>query len=74
MFYDLHCAKCGKDSYGINATVADKTEKRINCPECGSNQMETIYSPINVHIKSNAAAPCPNSSSACGSCCHRQPA
>ena len=74
MFYDLHCTKCGKDSFEVNATVADKVEKRIYCPECGSNMMETIFSPINVHVKSNnAAVACPNSST-CGSCCHRQPA
>ena len=66
-FYDLHCAGCNKD-FNIRASVSDKTEKRIACPECGSNDMETIFAPVNFHVKRNAPAACPNSH-VCGSGC-----
>jgi len=66
-FYDLHCTGCNKD-LNVRATVAEKTEKRIVCPECGSNQMETIFSPVNFHVKKDALAACPNSH-ICGSGC-----
>ena len=66
-FYDLHCAACDKD-FNISASVADKMEKRILCPECGSNRMETIYRPVSVHVKSGAGDACPNSH-VCGAGC-----
>lgn len=69
-FYDLHCTECGKDSFDVQASVEDKTEKRILCPECGSNQLEKIYSPVNIHVKSGAPAECPNSR-VCGAGCPR---
>jgi len=66
-FYDLHCADCGKDS-NVQASMADKAEKRVVCPECGSNRLETLYSPVNFHIKNKAAPACPNSH-ICGAGC-----
>jgi len=66
-FYDLHCADCGKDS-NIWASMEEKTEKKVVCPECGSNQLETIYSPVNFHIKDKTPPACPNSH-ICGSGC-----
>ncbi len=67
-FYDLHCTACGQD-FNISASIADKAEKRIACPECGSRRMETIYKPVSVHVKSGEAA-CPHSH-VCGAGCHR---
>ena len=67
--YDLHCTGCGRDFIDVQASVAEKTEKRILCPECGSNQMEKIYSPVNIHVKTgSASADCPNSRM-CGAGC-----
>ena len=67
-FYDLHCLGCDKD-FNMRASVSEKEEKRIVCPECGSNHMETIYKPVNFHVKNNAPPTCPNSH-ICGSGCH----
>jgi putative FmdB family regulatory protein len=67
-FYDLHCADCGADA-NIRASVAEKTEKRIACPQCGSTHMETIYKPVHFHVKSTEAA-CPNSHRCGGGCPH----
>ena len=67
-FYDLHCAACGGD-FNIRASVADKTEKKIVCPECGANRLETIFKPVNILVKSGGEAPpCPNSH-ICGAGC-----
>ena len=66
-FYDLHCASCGADS-NIRASIAEKMEKRIACPECGSNDMETIYRSVNIHVKNGEATTCPNSH-VCGAGC-----
>lgn len=68
-FYDLHCVNCGADS-NISASMADKAEKRIACPECGSTEMETIYRSVNIHVKRDAAPACPNSH-ICGGGCQR---
>jgi len=66
-FYDLRCTKCDKE-YNISASMADKTEKRIPCPDCGSLSLETLYKGAPGIIK-GAAPPisCPNRQS-CGGC------
>ena len=65
-FYDLRCKKCNTES-NIKATMAEKTEGRIHCPECGSRNMETIYKSAPAYIKNSGSNPpvCPGSS-ACG--------
>jgi len=68
-FYDLYCKGCDKE-WNIMATMADKTERRIPCPECGSTQLETVYKSAPAFIKGgrdNMPA-CPNSRS-CGAVC-----
>lgn len=67
-FYDLHCVNCGKDA-NIRASVAEKEDKRIVCPACGSNHLETIYKPVNFQVKNNEPSACPNRH-ICGSGCH----
>ena len=49
-FYDLRCKDCEKDS-NVRATIADKEESRIICPECGSTNMETLYLSAPAYIK-----------------------
>lgn len=68
-FYDLYCAGCDKE-YNIMATMADKSERRIKCPECGSTQLETVYNAAPAYIKStrDSMPACPNSR-ACGAVC-----
>lgn len=68
-YYDLRCAKCDKE-YNISASVADKTDKRIPCPDCGSFNLETVYKGSPAYIKSKQEVECPNRH-VCGSgCCH----
>ena len=68
-YYDLHCSACGGDFFDIQASVEDKANRRIFCPDCGSNQLEKIYNPVSIHVKSNSSEnACPRSS-ICGASC-----
>jgi len=51
-FYDLRCTECNKES-NIKATMAEKTEHRIQCPQCGSAKMETVYKSAPAYIKNS---------------------
>jgi len=65
-FYDLRCIECETES-NIKATMAEKSEKQIACPECGSFDMETVYNSAPAYIKSRGSeAPSCPSASACG--------
>ena len=68
-FYDLRCNSCDKE-YNIMASMADKAERLIPCPDCGSTDMETVYKAAPYYIKGAqaAAAPCHNSN-VCGAAC-----
>jgi len=65
-FYDLRCGDCDTES-NIKATIAEKTERRICCPVCGSADMETVYKSAPAYIKSSGEKipACPGSSG-CG--------
>ena len=68
-FYDLYCAICDKE-YSIMASMADKAQRLIPCPECGSTDLKTVYNSAPAYIKGGKepVAACPNSS-ACGASC-----
>ena len=70
-FYDLLCVRCDKE-FNIMASMADKADRRIPCPECGSTDMETVYKSAPFYIKGGqAAAPaCPNIHDCGASCPH----
>jgi len=68
-FYDLHCAICDKE-FNIMAKMADKTERRIPCPECGSTQLESVFKAAPAFIKGGGdAAPVCMNNRACGAMC-----
>ena len=68
-FYDLRCPMCDKE-YNISASMSDKTEKRIPCPDCGSLDMQTLYKAAPGILKGSSKMPeCPNSH-VCGAGCH----
>ena len=66
-FYDLYCAECDRE-FNILASVSEKTEKRVPCPECGSVDLKTVYKGAPAYIKSAQAKECPNRR-ACGDGC-----
>jgi len=65
-FYDLKCNNCEK-TFNIKATMAEKTERRIPCTQCGSTDLETDYISAPAYIKSSGdrMPACPSSNS-CG--------
>ena len=67
-FYDLKCDSCG-DEFNIKATMSEKEQKLIKCPECGSNELSTVFKNINIIQSRNSDKPqCPNINT-CGGCC-----
>ena len=66
-FYDLRCVKCDKE-HNISASIKDKTEKRIQCPDCGSVDLETVFKSSPAYIKNLKSTGCPNQH-VCGSGC-----
>jgi len=66
--YDLYCPRCDQ-SYNIRASMAEKSEKRIPCPDCGSFELETIFKAAPAYVKGSPAV-CPNRGGCGGSCPH----
>jgi len=64
-FYDLYCPGCNQE-HNIMATMADKTERKIPCPQCGSTGLETVYKAAPAYIKSSS--PPPGSCASAGTC------
>ena len=68
-FYDLYCEACNEE-FNIMASMSDKTERKIPCPNCGSTDMETVYKAAPAYIKNtgDAMPSCANSGT-CGYAC-----
>jgi len=64
--YNLYCKDCDKE-YNIRASMSEKAEKLIPCPDCGSCDLETVFKSAPAYIK--GSPPC-GSSAGCGGCPH----
>lgn len=70
-FYDLKC-RCG-EVFNIMASMSDRENKRIRCPKCGSNELEAVFTNVNIiQTKGPAKAECPNFRQCGGMCRHLQ--
>ena len=67
-FYDLRCTACDSE-HNISASMKDKSDKKISCPECGSFELETVFRTPPAIVKGMSEPSCPNRSAACGSGC-----
>ena len=66
-FYDFRC-ECGNE-FNIMARMSELENKTIECPDCGSNDLQRVYGSINViSSASRKAAECPNAH-ICGAHC-----
>ena len=65
--YDMYCAACDRE-YNIRATMTEKAEKRIPCPDCGSYELETRFKAPPAYVK--GAASCPQVGRCGASCPH----
>ena len=61
--YDLRCEDCDAE-FNVRASISEKTEKRINCPECGGAELATVFKAPPAFLKGEAKCP---SSASCGS-------
>lgn len=62
-FYDLHCKECDHE-FNAYATITERTEKQIACPECGGVEHNTILKDGAAIIVKNSGGDCPS-----GGCC-----
>ena len=67
--YDLYCPSCERE-YKIRASMTEKSENRIPCPDCGSFELETVFKTPPAHVKSSGSLPCPNKAGCGASCPH----
>ena len=66
-YYDLLCTACDTE-HNISASMKEKSEKTIACPDCGSTELETIFKVPPAVVKGASPDFCPNSTS-CGHAC-----
>ena len=66
-FYDLRCTEC-QTEHRISATMSEKANKHIACPDCGSHEMETVFKNAPAYVKGRKEFACPHSG-ACGRAC-----
>ena len=66
-FYDLRCPACGKE-FNARASMTERAEKKIPCPECGGVELEAVFTGAPAYIKSRKNEGCPNSH-VCGAGC-----
>jgi putative FmdB family regulatory protein len=69
-FYDLKCTKCGKE-FNIMASMSQREKKLIKCPNCGNNELDPIFTNVNiVQTRKSEPMACPNFERCGGSCPH----
>ena len=68
-FYDFRC-ECGNE-FNIMARMSELENKTIECPDCGSNDLQRIYGNINFISSPNKKEPqCPNAHICGANCIH----
>ena len=69
-FYDLKCKSCSEE-FNIMAKMSERENRLIKCPKCGSAELESVFSNVNiVQSRKSEGTACPNAH-ICGSnaCC-----
>ena len=68
-FYSLICRRCGH-SFEKQASIAERSEKRLACPACGGTELAPDYSAGSAAVKrpsEDRAGGCPHGAG-CGCC------
>ena len=59
--YEFQCNNC-KETFEVTMSVKDKGITQIYCPSCKSQDLEQLYSGVNIHtgrtVKSNSGGCC----------------
>lgn len=69
--YKLLCKQCHKQ-FEAFASVSERTNGAIACPDCGGKDHEAVYEgTANIHVRQSADEPCPHAHCCSGACgCH----
>jgi len=68
-FYDLKCRNCGT-TFNVKASIGERENNQIKCPSCGKNELDAVFSNVNIiKSRSSSSAECPNIHR-CGGCCN----
>jgi len=46
-YYDLRCEDC-QNEFNIKASIRERSEGLLRCPECGSGNLAAIFRQVNV--------------------------
>ena len=73
-YYDLRCKNCSKE-FNVKASMQERSDRSISCPDCASHELESIYRKVNIVTRLNKDCDvCPGASTAAhrcgGGCCH----
>ncbi|HBP37531.1 MAG TPA: FmdB family transcriptional regulator [Clostridiales bacterium] len=71
-YYDLRCEKC-QSEFNVKASIQERSEGKISCPTCGSQELATVYRKVNVlRYKGKDCDVCPVSvnDQSHGGCCN----
>ena len=76
-YYDLRCKTCQQE-FTTKASISDKSEQRIPCPECGSKDLATVFNVAPTYVRSGSGSEpvsiCANSKECGASCPHSRSA
>ncbi|MGI6326933.1 MAG: FmdB family zinc ribbon protein [Saccharofermentanales bacterium] len=62
-YYDLSCKNC-LHQFNVKATIQERSDRLIRCPECQSTELEAIYRTVNFVRRLNKDCDvCPRSGS-----------
>ena len=46
-YYELRCTACAKE-FCIKATISERSEHLLSCPDCASTDLATVYRTVNI--------------------------
>ncbi len=46
-YYELSCTGCGRE-FTKKASIRERSEKLISCPDCAGVELETVYRQVNI--------------------------
>lgn len=67
-YYELRCTNC-QTEFNVKASIQERTEKSIRCPNCASQELEAIYRKVNILRHKDSECEACSLSDSTGSCC-----
>ncbi|MEZ0536559.1 zinc ribbon domain-containing protein [Caldicellulosiruptoraceae bacterium PP1] len=67
-YYDLRCSNCGNE-FNIKASIKERENNEIKCPECGETKLEAVFKSVNIISSRSSDSSSSCSSGCCGGSC-----